>query len=121
MLKLLLTFLIFLPLVGCGRTLADEAHEQARYAFESGDFSRGSLLLAAGCDTLHLQSIYLLRMINYQSSNEIAGAMISWSNIRALDARYDFVEEAANDLMQEFVRTVRSENGNQNFIYYLLN
>ena len=107
--------------VGCGRTLDDEAHDQARDAFATGDFSRGSLLLAAGCETLHSQSIYLLHMIHYQSSEDMARAMVAWSNIRALDARYDFIEVVANDLMQEFVHTARSENGDKSLLQHLFN
>jgi len=122
MLKLLFTFLIFLPfLAGCGRTLVDEAHEQARHAFESGDYSRGSLLLAAGCDTLHSQSIYLLHMIHYQSAGDVFGVVASWSNIRALDARYGFVEDASNILMQEFVYAIHPEEEDQKFVLYFLN
>lgn len=112
-LKLLFVFLIFLPLVGCSRTLADEAHDQAQDAFESGEFLRGSLLLAAGCPILHSQSVYLLRMIHYQSSREIFQSMAAWSSIRALDARYDFVQDAAGELMREFAREMASEPGNK--------
>lgn len=106
MLKLLFAFLIFLPLVGCGRTLADEAHDQARHAFELGDFSRGSLLLVAGCETLHSQSIYLLRMIDYQSSGDMGEAMWMWRRIRALDAHDDFVEVAAQAFIEESIRGI---------------
>ena len=106
MLKLLLAFLTLLILVGCGRTLTDEAHDQARAAFELGDFSRGSLLLAAGCNTLHRQSVYLLRMVNYQSSGDIHRTLSMWWRINALDAPYDFVEVAADELMEESIRVM---------------
>lgn len=121
MLKLLFAFLIFLPLIGCGRTLADEAHEQARYAFELGDFSRGSLLLAAGCNTLHSQSIYLLHIVNYQSSGDVLGAIEAWLSIGALDARYDFVENAAYELMREFAHVMILQNDSQGDRLYVLN
>ena len=107
LLKLLIAFLIFLSLVGCRRTITDEAHDRARDAFISGDFSHGSLLLAAGCDTLHSQSVHLLRMVGYQESGNVFDAFMAWYRIRALDAGHDFVEVAAYELMQEFIFEVR--------------
>lgn len=110
MLKLLFVLLMFLPLVGCHHTLADEANDQARKAFEVGDLSRGSLLLTAGCKTLHEQSIYLLRMVNYESAGEMHQAISMLWRINALDARQDFVEVAARAFLDESISVLLLEN-----------
>jgi hypothetical protein len=60
-------------------------------------------------------------MLNYQSSGDVFEAVVAWSSIRALETRYDFVEEAANELMQEFIRAMVSENQTQLDKLHLLN
>ena len=93
-LLLLVVSLLFF-VTGCGRTLSGEAIDQARVAIESGDYSRGSLLLVMGCNDLHAQSVYLLHMIDYQESNNLLGMVRSWTGIYGIEATDDFVQEAA--------------------------
>ncbi|MCL2560284.1 MAG: hypothetical protein FWE07_07325 [Turicibacter sp.] len=101
--KLLLACLLVFVLAGCGHTLMDEAHLQAHEAFKAGDYVRGSLFLAAGCDALHLQSIYLLRMIHCEASQNLLGMMVLWSNVRSVEASYDFVELAVSEFIHDFL------------------
>ena len=99
MFKLLVVLSILLFVTGCGRTLSKEAVEQARVAIELGDYSRGSLLLVAGCSDLHAQSVYLLHMINYQNENDLLGMVGSWVGIYGIDTPEDFVQEAAYEIL----------------------
>jgi len=111
MFKLLLILSMLFFATGCGRTLSKEAVEQARVAIEIGDYSRGSLLLVAGCNDLHAQSVYLLHMTNYQTENDLLGMVRSWVGIYAIDASEDFVKEAAYEILSTTLGNVTIADG----------
>lgn len=99
MLKLLLILPILLLATGCGRTIAEDAIEQARTAMETGDYSQGSLLLLMGCDDLHEQSMYLLRMLHHQERNNLMEMVYAWLAIEDIETSELFVKEAAYNLL----------------------
>ena len=107
MFKWLLVGSIVLTLTGCGRTLQGEAVRLAEDAIASGDFARGSLLLVSGCDVLHAQSIYLLRMDHYRTRGSAWGMLSAWLSLNQLDPDMDFIEIAAYQLMSEALGELR--------------
>ena len=72
----------------------------ARTAIAEGDFERGSLLLVRGdCEALHEQSVYLIHMANYLANHDLMGMVRSWKDIYNIDAKEDFVQVAAYELL----------------------
>jgi len=111
MLKVLLALLIIFFATGCGRTISQEAVEQARVAIEFGDYSRGSLLLVMGCDDLHEQSVNLLHMVNYKHQNDLLGMVRAWTEIYTIEASEDFVRDAAYELLSTALGNEPSAEG----------
>lgn len=103
MLKGLIAIATLLILVGCGGSLEREARSSAREAMMTGDFERGSLLLLASCDLLHEQSVYLLRMLNYDREDNVYGMFLAWLRLMRLEADEDFVRMAALQIMGEVI------------------
>ncbi|MCL1991169.1 MAG: hypothetical protein FWG67_09810 [Defluviitaleaceae bacterium] len=100
MFKYLLILSMILLISGCGRQLSTEALDQARIAIESGEYSQGSLLLLMASEDLHAQSVYLLRMIDYQAAHDLMGMVYAWMAINAIQAEEDFVHEAAYHMLR---------------------
>ena len=101
LLKGIIAIAILFMLVGCSHDLEREASSNAREAMIAGDFERGSLLLLAGCDRLHEQSIYLLRMLNYSRTDNTSGMFLAWLYLMRVESDEDFVRVAAFQVLQQ--------------------
>jgi len=107
MFKLIFAFSVLLLLVGCARTLEEEAITQARIAIEAGNYTRGSVILLAGCDDLHAQSLYLIHMWDHRNENDLMGMVNAWIAIGNIDAPQDFITEEAYRLLNTtFANTI---------------
>jgi len=100
-LKWLIAIVSLFILVGCGNGLEREATERAREAMAVGDYEGGSLLLLAGSEQLHEQSIYLLRMLNHYDEDNLFEMFLAWLSLMRLEAGEDFVREAALGVMSD--------------------
>ena len=101
MLKCFIFILTLFILTGCGDSLQHEANSAARVAFEEGNFRQGSLLLVAGCDDLHNQSLHLLRMLDYYQDGEIHDMIFEWLELIRQDVSEGFIRQAAMDVMSK--------------------
>jgi|GEM_PF-6601989 len=91
---------VLLLMIGCGRTLEEEAVERAREAIESGDYDGGSLALLISCEYLHAQSIYLIHMARYQASNDLMEMVHAWVAIDNIDTTEYFIQAEAYRLLR---------------------
>lgn len=100
MLKWLLVLSVLFFVTSCGRTLSEEAVNQAKIAIEFEDYEHATLLLVMGCRDLHAQSIYLLRMVEYRATNDLFGMVESWVGIYNIDASEYFIQEEAYHVLR---------------------
>jgi len=100
MFKLLLILPMMILLVACGRSIQQEALEQAKVAIEEGDYDRGSLVLLRGCSDLHTQSLYLARMARHQASNDLMEMVYAWLAIEEIETEEDFIQAEAYRLIR---------------------
>jgi len=105
LLRGLIVIAVLLILMGCGNNLEREARSSAREAMAAGNFHQGSLLLLASCELLHEQSLYLLRMLNYEGEGNIYRMYLAWRQLMRFEVDDDFVREAAFEVMSEAVLT----------------
>ena len=97
---LIVGLLLLFLLSGCGaNNLENEANHAARVAIENGNFTRGSLLLVAGCNKLHDQSLHLLRMMDHYLEGDVNKLVIEWVRLTRHETNEDFIRLAAKEFM----------------------